>query len=150
MNKVAKIVGALALVGLAVYAAELAEPGLTNLLRSDNTTWSNERIVGAGDTVWTATYMWGGDWRFGINFLEFDIDTFAACSSKVEVILRESNTDGDWTYQASLITIDHAPSDWDTIFEVSYAPMAFYCLGFVLKNGTNDSCKVSNVKQVGR
>ena len=150
MSKFLKIVGALALGVSILVGAEVIEPGLTTLLRSDNTTFSNERIVGAGDTIWTTTYQWGGDWRFGINFLEFDIDTFAACSSKVEVILRESNTDGDWTYQASLITIDHAPSDWDTVFEVSYAPMALYRLGFLLKNGTDDSCKVSNVKQVGR
>ena len=100
---------------------------------------AGEHIVGGGDTCWTQAYdvLEGG--YYGIFVLGFDIDTFAACSSKVQVILQEGNTLNDWDILTSVATIDHAPSDWDTTMEIELLPAAYFRIGWVLKNGTNDS-----------
>lgn len=145
MRKV--ILAGLLMVALAFAPrTESIDPGLNILKVSDETSFSDEHIVGAGDTVWTKTYDFLQGGLYGIVTLSFDIDTFAACSSKVEVILREGNTDGDWDLQTSVETINHAPSDWDTTFELDVLPTAFFRVGFLCGNGSNDSNKVNNVR----
>ena len=124
-------------------------PGMNHLEVSDLTSFSDEHLVGAGDTVWTRTYDFFSADFAGILALSFDIDTFAACSSKIIVLLREGNTDGDWDLQTTLQTINHAPSDWDTTFSVDFLPTAYWRLGWLCGNGSNDSSKLSNVRLFG-
>ena len=81
---------------------------------------------------------------YGIFILSFEIDTFAACSSKVQVILQEGNKLNNWDLLTSVATINHAPSDWDTTMEIELLPANYFRLGWVLLNGTNDSNGVKN------
>lgn len=131
-----------------IYAIESIEPGMNPLKAADHADFdaAGEHIVGGGDTCWTQAYDVLAGGYHGIFVLSFDIDTFAACSSKVQVILQEGNTLNDWDLLTSVATINHAPSDWDTTMEIELLPAACFRIGWVLLNGTNDSNGVKNPK----
>ena len=141
-----KIITMILGLAVAVLAIESLEPGLTNVKCEDRAVFSNEVLLGGGDTVWTDAYGFYSGGFEGIFCVSFNIDTFAACSSKVRLILREGNDVGDWMLQDTVLTIDHAPSDWDTLVEFDPLPTFVFWLGWVCLNGSNDSVKLSDVK----
>lgn len=135
------IIGGIVCLAVLLFAYESLDPGMTPLKAADHDAFAaaGEHIVGGGDTCWTEIYDMSSKGFHGIFVLEFDIDTFAACSSKVQVVLQEGNTLNDWNLLTSVATIDHAPSDWDTTMEIELLPAQYFRIGWVLLNGTNDS-----------
>ena len=129
-----------------LFAYESLDPGITPLMAADHAAFDadGEHIVGGGDTCWTDIYSMTSKGFHGIFILSFDIDTFAACSSKVQVLLQEGSTLNDWDILTSVATIDHALVDWDTTIEVEMLPAQYFRIGWVLLNGTNDSNGVKN------
>ena len=143
-----KIIALIVCVCAVIFAIDSVEPGMNPLRAADHDAFAaaGEHIVGGGDTCWTEAYDMLAGGYYGIFVLSFDIDTFAACSSKVQVILQEGNTLNDWDIFTSVATINHAPSDWDTTMEIELLPAAYFRIGWVLLNGTNDSNGVKNPK----
>lgn len=140
MNKL-WIMGLVLAVLTLLFAYESLDPGVTPLKAADHAEFAaaGEHIVGGGDTCWTDIYDMSSPGLYGIFVLSFDIDTFAACSSKVQVLLQEGNTLNDWDLLTSVATINHAPADWDTTMEIELLPANYFRIGWVLLNGTNDS-----------
>ena len=139
----------LLMVAVMIHATETIKPGYNILVVSDKTTFSSEKLKGGGDTVWTREYDFNMGGFNGVFALSFDIDTSAACSTKIQIILQEGNTLGDWDLLTTIATIDHALADWDTTIEVEFLPAMFWRIGFVQTNGSNDSTKLSNVLLFG-
>ena len=134
-----KILAMILGLAVAVLAIESMEPGLTIMRCDDHAVFSDEVMTGGGDTVWTEPYQFYGGGFEGIFCVSFNVDTFAACSSKIQLLLREGNRVDDWMLQDTVLTIDHAPSDWDTLVEFDPLPTSIFWLGWVFLNGSNDS-----------
>lgn len=142
-----KMIIGLAVMMIVAMSYPILRSGLQDILRPSDSLFTGNKIVGAGDTLWSTIYIWERVGPKPTIVAEWDVDTFnTGDSCKVELITQEGNTVNDWTTVTSQLSVSHAIVDYDTIKALTILPAAFIRFGFVDLNAADDTAKVKNLR----